>query len=185
MFNREHSNPKEEDNPSRCKWNRQVSEKSQEAGHVATSKDVEHGLHMLIFQPLKAWSGEETKFSIHEIQHVHIYAACTLGSWSLKQFQTICWWKQHAHSQHFQSSGSSPVIWYLIQSSMLRRCGRFPPRCGPFCWFRLSDDADVLMPLFQELDWFQQMQANMGNELANMEMCCFFFFAQPDMRFFP
>jgi hypothetical protein len=40
------------------------------------------------------------------------------------------------------------------------------------------------MPLFQELDWFQQMQANMGNELANMEMCCFFFFAQPDMRFF-
>ena len=54
MFNREHSNPKEEDTPSRCKWNRQVSEKSQEARHVATSKDVEHGLHMLIFQPLKA-----------------------------------------------------------------------------------------------------------------------------------
>ena len=89
-------------------------------------------------------------------------SACTLGSWSLKQFQTICWWKQHAHSQHFQSSGSSPVIWYLIQSSMLRRCGRFPPRCGPFCWFRLSDDLMCSCRCFKNWISFSKCRQTWG-----------------------
>ena len=46
---------------------------------------------------------------------------------------------------------------------------------GDELWTNVVDscrlgDGDLLMPLFQELDWLEKMQANM-NKLANMEMC--------------
>ena len=182
--NREHSNPKEENNPSRCKWNGQVSAKSQEAGHVATSKD--------------AWWNEETWRD--QIQHNYTWSEsnmstyiCRMHPWiiiacNFRQFL----WEDNPHMHNtfsiFQSSSSSPVIWYLIQSSMVSRFGRFPPRCNTgfgwfvqaWPWYAMIDAVLMLMCwccCFKNWIGFSKCLAHV-NELAKsskyMEMCCDF-----------